>query len=917
MTSMKKFIFMGIISMLPLWAIWFDVCIDPGHCGAADGGSPGANGTAEPNESDFNLDMALVCYDDLIYNYGYSVLLTRHTENYIPKLDPGQKAEIANGERANDYNEKTDYPVGKAVSIHCNDAVPSAHGTETYVRRALDYPLAYLVHYKAYNYLQMFPYAHDRGIKWATMWFLKYCKMPACMIEVAFCTHDPYPNGQWYQLRDNQGGIKDFAAYGIDEGITGLWRLRPPVTYLRLPWESGRGLTLMWHPTTAPTATYSIYRREHPNPDFSLIHSGETDTVYTDNSVTSGTTYSYYVQAVSGTQTSAPSNVLSVHTPPFYSDYSLATGYNNGKKIIFDNDGILDLVYTADTSVWFTRSTDYGTTWVPSHRLESGVCPSIALDAADNPHIIDAGFAGIPDTASGEDTSFVIFYSQHLTDSVWKNPSLYTSPDSILSVSFAIDPLDTGWVVFNTFDDEQTNYLRIGKFYTQETPQGLEGVTMLDTYSRDGKSAIGVRSSDRSLHIVYEKPDGVYYLKRDNAGNWSVPYRIWIGHNPSLSVAGDLIHVIWERWYNTIPTYTKIQTCYTKGLSWSRVQDITGAISGRECHPFIEKGAVAVWSQYIDSGPVSYWEVYTSQRTLSGSWTTPQNISQSTVNSKFPQTALCQTLFQTHRTYCWTEGSGSPYSVKTCLLSSTPRSDLQTYSIPLYAFDLGDTRPSIFNKRRQGYIVYGMGFEKSVDYDSSCIRYVISGLDSTKIYRVGLVFYQDEDDSIWRQGVEIDSELVQVVDLRRRKVLFTKIALSPNTYRDGRISIDIRSQVAPKAVLSALAVWEFRGEKIKSLVHESSHNDSEKFAMSINSNPVKGRLQVIYDLMRSSRVNFKVYSANGQLIWEETTGSKPAGEHLAVWDGKDKKGNDAANGVYFIRLESEYGENSTKIILLR
>ncbi|MCX7766901.1 MAG: hypothetical protein N2246_09400, partial [Candidatus Sumerlaeia bacterium] len=69
--------------------------------------------------------------------------------------------------------------------------------------------------------------------------------------------------------------------------------------------------------------------------------------------------------------------------------------------------------------------------------------------------------AGLPDTSSGEDTSYVIFYAQH-RDSIWKTPSLYETYDSILSVSFAVDPLDTGWVVFNTYDDEGDNKLKIG-----------------------------------------------------------------------------------------------------------------------------------------------------------------------------------------------------------------------------------------------------------------------------------------------------------------------------------------------------------------------------------------------------------------------------------------------------------------------
>jgi hypothetical protein len=576
MRHLWKFILLIVVYALPLQGIWFDVCIDPGHCGDADPGSPGANGSAEPDESDFNLDMALICYDDLTYNYGYSVILTRYTETYTPKLDPGMKAEIANGARTNDYNEKTDYPVGKAVSIHCNGGAPSAHGTETYVRRALDYPLAQSVHNKAFNYLQMFPYANNRGIIWGPMWFLGGCKMPACLIEVVFCTHDPYPNGQWYQLRDNQGGIKDFAAYGFDEGITGVWFLRPPVTNLRMPWESGRSLTLVWHPTTVQDATYSIYRREHPNTNYILIHSGTTDSIYVDNFVNNGVTYSYYVQAVRGSQTGAPSNVISIQTPPFYFDNSTATAYNNGSKIVAIDENVINLIFSADTATWGAFSVDCGATWSSSYCLERGLSPAIAIDGSDNPHVVNTSFAGIPDTASGEDTTYCIYYSQHLTDSIWKNVSVYSTPDTILSIGFAIDQHDTGWVVFNTYDNEGNNDLKIGQFYTQTLPESLENVTTLDTYTSFGKAAVVVRPSDRSIWIVYEGNNTIVYKWRTNYGNWITSTIQNEGVYPSLSIAGDLIHFIWEKYYSETDR-REIQTCCTSGFLWTRPQTIAGS----------------------------------------------------------------------------------------------------------------------------------------------------------------------------------------------------------------------------------------------------------------------------------------------------------------------------------------------------
>ncbi|MGQ9464246.1 MAG: hypothetical protein ACUVQ4_00875 [bacterium] len=70
----------------------------------------------------------------------------------------------------------------------------------------------------------------------------------------------------------------------------------------------------------------------------------------------------------------------------------------------------------------------------------------------------------------------------------WNDEILYETHDSILSLSFAIDPLDTGWVVFNTYDAEGNNRLKIGKFYTQAMPESLEDVLTLDTYTGYGRA---------------------------------------------------------------------------------------------------------------------------------------------------------------------------------------------------------------------------------------------------------------------------------------------------------------------------------------------------------------------------------------------------------------------------------------------
>lgn len=510
---------------------------------------------------------------------------------------------------------------------------------------------------------------------------------------------------------------------------------------------------------------------------------------------------------------------------------------------------------------------------------------------------------GVPDSAAQETLTYTINYTWNEND-FWHEGVLYETHDSILSISFTIDPLDTGWVVFNTYDDEGNNKLKIGKFYTQTMPESLENVLTLDTYVGYGFSAIGIKTSYRSLHIVYEKNGAIMYLQRDNLGNWTTPFQVWIGKNPSLNIAGDLIHLIWERWY---PSYTKIQTCYTNGKYWSRIQDIATNYD-KGCYPYMEKGSIAVWQQSIEK----QWEIYSSQRNEFGGWTTPQNISQTSTDSRYSQVAMYQTISTTRLVYLWTEGNASPYEVKIL-----PVSSFRSNPIPLYAFDLGEKEPSVFVEKRTGYIVYGSGFEKSADYDTDCLKYRITGLDPKKNYQVGLVFYQDENNGIWNQGIAIDDSLIKTVNLPRRKMVVERIFITPEAYQDGEIELSIKHLSNPKAVLSAFAVWEFSTDnRSGSAIKEQGIIVSQKFSTSVLPNPAKGMVEVRYQLPKSGEISLKIYSITGQLVRMRKE-TKSSGNFSFLWDGRDEQGKTVSSGIYFVRVEFDGRAETDKIILLR
>jgi hypothetical protein len=47
------------------------------------------------------------------------------------------------------------------------------------------------------------------------------------------------------------------------------------------------------------------------------------------------------------------------------------------------------------------------------------------------------------------------------------------------------------------------------------------------------------------------------------------------------------------------------------------------------------------------------------------------------------------------------------------------------------------------------------------------------------------------------------------------------------------------------------------------------------------------------------------------------SGVRTAGRHEVTWDGRDDGGQTAANGVYFVRLETARESRVSKLVLMR
>jgi hypothetical protein len=70
-------------------------------------------------------------------------------------------------------------------------------------------------------------------------------------------------------------------------------------------------------------------------------------------------------------------------------------------------------------------------------------------------------------------------------------------------------------------------------------------------------------------------------------------------------------------------------------------------------------------------------------------------------------------------------------------------------------------------------------------------------------------------------------------------------------------------------------------------------------------NPLRGSTTLRLALPRAARVSLAVYDQQGRRVRTLAAGTRPAGEHAIVWDGRDESGRAVASGIYFVRCDAE------------
>jgi predicted glutamine amidotransferase len=117
--------------------------------------------------------------------------------------------------------------------------------------------------------------------------------------------------------------------------------------------------------------------------------------------------------------------------------------------------------------------------------------------------------------------------------------------------------------------------------------------------------------------------------------------------------------------------------------------------------------------------------------------------------------------------------------------------------------------------------------------------------------------------------------------------------------------------------------WYIDDVQVLSYSHASAIGDppqqpqSPSFLGASSPNPFSPATRIRFSLPEARQATLRILDAQGRLVRTLIDGRVPAGEQTALWDGQDERGQSAASGVYFYRLQSGDLSETRKLTRVR
>ncbi|HVP58066.1 MAG TPA: FlgD immunoglobulin-like domain containing protein, partial [bacterium] len=87
--------------------------------------------------------------------------------------------------------------------------------------------------------------------------------------------------------------------------------------------------------------------------------------------------------------------------------------------------------------------------------------------------------------------------------------------------------------------------------------------------------------------------------------------------------------------------------------------------------------------------------------------------------------------------------------------------------------------------------------------------------------------------------------------------------------------------------------------------------------LEVGPNPIRTSALVEYSIPVETKVSLAVYDVRGRLVRELASGARSPGTYKVQWGGKNDDGEEAAAGIYFVRLDAAGSHISRKAVLVK
>jgi hypothetical protein len=135
---------------------------------------------------------------------------------------------------------------------------------------------------------------------------------------------------------------------------------------------------------------------------------------------------------------------------------------------------------------------------------------------------------------------------------------------------------------------------------------------------------------------------------------------------------------------------------------------------------------------------------------------------------------------------------------------------------------------------------------------------------------------------------------------------------------DGKIAKITLEKNRPGATTGGVSIAYARLNDVTVAIEGSQVERRADFALGpIAPNPFSDGTTVMFKMGTTAEVGIDIYNVNGQLVTTLVDATLPAGQHSAVWDGKDMRGERVARGVYFCRMTTADMVAIEKVVLMQ